>query len=107
MGCTSRALSAHLSLVMVPPTPTSSLPPAAPAEALRRPYQLMALLRTSMTSSSGGYVTRRLHVPRDVWSTGGSKLLALPEKARVIEILTVVFGKVRALLPSLPRAGGR
>jgi hypothetical protein len=66
-----------------------------PAEALRRPYHLMALLRASMTSASGGYVTRRLHVPRDVWSTGGSKLGALPEKGRALEVLSMALDDLR------------
>jgi len=40
-----------------------------------------------MISSTGGYVTRRLHVPCEVWSQGGAKLLNLDEKIRVVTIL--------------------
>ena len=40
-----------------------------------------------MTSKTGGYVTRRLHVPQEVWSQGGAKLTNIPEKIRVVEVL--------------------
>jgi len=71
----------------LPTTPTSPLPPTAPTDALRKPYYMMSLLRHTMTSKSGGYITRRLHVPRGVWSQGGAKLQNLPEKVRVVEYL--------------------
>ncbi|KAJ6604388.1 hypothetical protein DFH09DRAFT_1242391 [Mycena vulgaris] len=48
---------------------------------------MMSLLRTTMTSPTGGYVTRRLHVPHEVWSQGGAKLTNVPEKVRVVAIL--------------------
>ncbi|KAK7058775.1 hypothetical protein VNI00_001399 [Paramarasmius palmivorus] len=70
-----------------PITPTSPLPPAAPTDPLRKPYHLMNLLRTTMISNTGGYITRRLHVPQEVWSQGGAKLGNLIEKVRVIGIL--------------------
>ena len=54
---------------------------------MRKPYHLMNLLRITMTSKSGGYITRRLHVPQEVWSQGGAKLSNLPEKVRVVEVL--------------------
>ncbi|KAL5519003.1 hypothetical protein ACEPAH_686 [Sanghuangporus vaninii] len=71
----------------LPTTPTSPLPPMPPSDALRRPYHLMNLLGHTMTSKSGGYITRRLHVPYEVWSQGGAKLTNLPEKIRVVEVL--------------------
>jgi hypothetical protein len=40
-----------------------------------------------MTSKTGGYITPRLHVPQEVWSQGGARLLNLPEKVRVVEVL--------------------
>ena len=40
-----------------------------------------------MTSKSGGYITRKLHVPYEVWTQGGAKLANLPEKVRVVEVL--------------------
>ncbi|KAF8640853.1 hypothetical protein AX17_000501 [Amanita inopinata Kibby_2008] len=69
-------------------TPTSPLPPAPPTDSLRKPYHMMNLLRVTMTSITGGYVTRRLHVPFEVWSQGGAKLANVPEKIRVVEILS-------------------
>ncbi|PFH54666.1 hypothetical protein AMATHDRAFT_211 [Amanita thiersii Skay4041] len=69
-------------------TPTSPLPPAPPSEPLRKPYHMMNLLLNTMTSATGGYVTRRLHVPFEVWSQGGAKLTNVPEKIRVVEILS-------------------
>lgn len=47
----------------------------------------MNLLRNTMTSKTGGYVTRRLHVPHEVWSQGGAKLNNVLEKVRVVEVL--------------------
>ena len=80
----------------LPTTPTSPLPAAAPAEPMRKPYHLMNLLRATMTSKSGGYVTRRLHVPQEVWSQGGAKLLNIPEKIRVVEVLCSALEEVQA-----------
>ncbi|KAJ7900068.1 hypothetical protein B0H14DRAFT_2331090 [Mycena olivaceomarginata] len=71
----------------LPTTPTSPLPPAAPADPLRKPYHMMNLLGTTMTSPTGGYVTRRLHVPQEVWSQGGAKLANLSDKVRIVSIL--------------------
>ncbi|KAL0950923.1 hypothetical protein HGRIS_007679 [Hohenbuehelia grisea] len=71
----------------LPTTPPSPLPPLAPTDPLRKPYHLMHLLLTTMTSSTGGYITRRLHVPQEVWSQGGAKLDHVPDKVRVVEIL--------------------
>ena len=71
----------------LPTTPTSPLPPTAPSDPLRKPYHMMNLLRHTMTSKTGGYITPRLHVPHEVWSQGGARLLNLLEKVRVVEVL--------------------
>ncbi|KAH7915335.1 hypothetical protein BJ138DRAFT_1122704 [Hygrophoropsis aurantiaca] len=71
----------------IPTTPTSPLPPAAPSDGQRKPYHLMNLLSITMSSRTGGYITRRLHVPQEVWSQGGAKLANIPEKVRVVEVL--------------------
>lgn len=71
----------------LPTTPTSPLPPVPPTDPLLKPYHLMNLLRNTMTSTTGGYVTRRLHVPYEVWSQGGAKLSNVLEKVRVVAIL--------------------
>ncbi|RDB29108.1 hypothetical protein Hypma_015315 [Hypsizygus marmoreus] len=71
----------------LPTTPISPLPPAPPTDPLLQPYHLMNLLRNTMTSTTGGYITRRLHVPHEVWSQGGAKLSNVLEKVRVVAIL--------------------
>ncbi|KAL4069490.1 hypothetical protein J3A83DRAFT_4095345 [Scleroderma citrinum] len=74
-------------LTNLPTTPTSPLPPAPPADSQRKPYHMMVLLANTMNSKSGGYITRKLHVPQGVWSQGGAKLSNIPEKVRVVEAL--------------------
>jgi hypothetical protein len=74
-------------LTNIPTTPTSPLPPAPPTDSHRKPYHMMSLLANTMNSRSGGYITRRLHVPQGVWSQGGAKLTNVPEKVRVVEVL--------------------
>lgn len=71
----------------LPTTPTSPLPPVTPDDPLLKPYHLMNLLRNTMTSPTGGYITRRLHVPHEVWSQGGAKLSNVLDKVRVVAIL--------------------
>ncbi|TBU35076.1 hypothetical protein BD311DRAFT_202232 [Dichomitus squalens] len=71
----------------IPAAPLSPLPSSAPTDTLRKPYHMMHLLRQTMTSKTGGYITRRLHVPQEVWSQGGAKLTNVPEKIRVVEVL--------------------
>ncbi|KAI9057139.1 hypothetical protein FKP32DRAFT_1681875 [Trametes sanguinea] len=71
----------------IPAAPLSPLPSSAPPDPLRKPYHMMFLLRQTMTSKTGGYITRRLHVPQEVWSQGGAKLTNVPEKIRVVEVL--------------------
>ena len=79
----------------IPSTPTSPLPPLPPTEPLRQPYHMMNLLRQTMTSKTGGYVTRRLHVPCEVWSQGGAKLTNIPEKVRVVEVLLSALEEIQ------------
>ncbi|KAG6845945.1 hypothetical protein H0H87_010993 [Tephrocybe sp. NHM501043] len=84
-------LSANL-----PTTPTSPLPPAPPDDPLLKPYHLMNLLRNTMISSTGGYVTRRLHVPHEVWSQGGAKLSNVLEKVRAVAVLCSALEDLQA-----------
>ena len=65
----------------------------------------MNLLRHTMTSKSGGYVTRRLHVPHEVWSQGGAKLQNLPEKVRVVEVLCSALEEVQTTSVDIFGAG--
>ncbi|KAG8969130.1 hypothetical protein FRC03_004445 [Tulasnella sp. 419] len=69
---------------MVPSSPYPAPPPADP---LRRPYYLMNLLHASMTNTSGGYLTKRLHVPHTVWTQGGAKLTNIVDKGKCIAFL--------------------
>ena len=75
----------------LPTTPTSPLPPAPPSDPLLKPYHMMRLLRSTMVNPTGGYVTRRLHVPCEVWSQGGAKLTNLDDKLRAVESLVVAL----------------
>ncbi|KAJ7592699.1 hypothetical protein C8J56DRAFT_481766 [Mycena floridula] len=79
----------------LPTTPTSPLPPLPPSDPIRKPYHLMNLLRTTMVSATGGYITRRLHVPQEVWSQGGAKLTNLIEKIRVVGILCTALEEIQ------------
>ncbi|KAJ7597246.1 hypothetical protein C8J56DRAFT_1041454 [Mycena floridula] len=79
----------------LPTTPTSPLPPVPPSDPIRKPYHLMNLLRTTMVSATGGYITRRLHVPQEVWSQGGAKLTNLIEKIRVVGILCAALEEIQ------------
>lgn len=79
----------------LPSTPASPLPPSPPTEHLRQPYHMMNLIRQTMTSKTGGYVTRRLHVPYEVWSQGGAKLSNIPEKVRVVEVLLSALEEIQ------------
>ncbi|KAI0670069.1 hypothetical protein C8Q78DRAFT_1146204 [Trametes maxima] len=79
----------------IPTAPLSPLPSTAPPDPLRKPYHMMFLLRQTMTSKTGGYITRRLHVPQEVWSQGGAKLTNVPEKIRVVEVLCSALEEVQ------------
>lgn len=58
-----------------------------------------------MNSRSGGYVTRRLHVPQGVWSQGGAKLSNIPEKVRVVEVLCSALEEMQQVSVELFGAG--
>jgi hypothetical protein len=58
---------------------------------------MMDLLATSMTSPTGGYITRRLHVPNEVWTFGGAKLSNVPDKIRALEILHAALSELQTV----------
>ncbi|BGP20769.1 hypothetical protein JCM10213_008908 [Rhodosporidiobolus nylandii] len=71
---------------------TASIPPA------RRPFHLMRLLVATIPSSSssagsaapngGGYLSEKLFVPAQIWTTqGGAKLVAIETKVRMLDLL--------------------
>jgi len=53
------------------------------------------MLRNSMTSKTGAYITRRLHVPHEVWTLAGAKLSNVPEKIRVLEVLCTALDEIQ------------
>ncbi|KAG9104603.1 hypothetical protein FRC06_000749 [Ceratobasidium sp. 370] len=73
--------------VVMPSVPASAPISRTPASPQRRPFHLMACLYASLTRRSGGYLTPRLHVPHEVWSQGGAKLMNVGEKVRVVDAL--------------------
>lgn len=81
----------------MPLTPISPMPAAPPNDPLRKPYHLMHLLMITMTSPTGGYLTKRLHVPQEVWSQGGAKLTNLSEKAKVVEVLSASLEELQTV----------
>ncbi|KAG8901205.1 hypothetical protein FRB99_005479 [Tulasnella sp. 403] len=87
MTATTGPLSALSPSSTIAPMPLSPLPGPPPSDTARRPYHLMHLLYMSITSPSGGYVTRKLHVPHDVWTQGGAKLNNVADKGKCIAIL--------------------
>ena len=70
-------------------------PQCQPTDPLRKPYYMMNLLATSMSSPAGGHITRRLHVPNEVWSIGGVKLPNVPEKIRALEFLRAALAELQ------------
>ncbi|CEL52246.1 hypothetical protein RSOLAG1IB_00786 [Rhizoctonia solani AG-1 IB] len=73
--------------VVAASVPLSTKPAPPPDSQLRKPFHLMGCLLVSLTHQSGGYLTPKLHVPHEVWSQGGAKLVNVPDKLRVLESL--------------------
>ncbi|CAE7161595.1 unnamed protein product [Rhizoctonia solani] len=71
--------------IVAPSVPLSTKPGPSPDSQHRRPFYLMGCLLVSLTNQSGGYLTPKLHVPHEVWSQGGAKLVNVPDKMRVLE----------------------
>ena len=82
-----------------PCMPQSALPPPPPTDAMLKPFSIMAALRQSMTSKTGAYLTRRLHVPYETWTApaGLAKLLVIGEKS-------IVASRVASALNDVTRA---
>lgn len=67
----------------------------------------MSLLLASITSKQGGYLTRRLYIPHDVWSQGGAKLGNLAEKGKCVELLNAGLEEVAVGSSEFFRGAGR
>ena len=87
----------------------SPLPEPIPPLLLHRPFHLLRQLRNTIISPAGGYATRRLHIPREVWSQGGAKLASLETKVKVIELLVFQLKAVETagMYFLLDKSGGR
>ena len=92
---------------MVQQAASQPLPPSPPVDPLRRPFHLMSLLLTSMSSKQGGFLTRRLYIPHDVWSQGGAKLNNLSEKGKCVEALNAALEEVVTGSSDFFRTAGR
>ena len=82
-------------------------PPSPPVDPLRKPFHLMSLLLASITSKQGGYLTRKLYIPHDVWSQGGAKLGNLTEKGKCVELLNAGLEEVAVGSGEFFRGAGR
>ncbi|KAI9848434.1 MAG: hypothetical protein M1837_000229 [Sclerophora amabilis] len=83
------------------PNPLAANPPAAlescPAETILRPFWLMRCLYQTIVHPSGGYLSTKLFVPRDVWRVKGVKIKGVEEKISNCDFLTAALqnlGKV-------------
>jgi len=65
------------------------------------------LLLASITSKQGGYLTRKLYIPHDVWSQGGAKLGNLTEKGKCVELLNAGLEEVAVGSGEFFRGAGR
>lgn len=59
-----------------------------PSNVHHRPFYLMRVLRSTMVSPSGAYVTKRLHVSPETWSQSGVHLANLDAKLDALASLT-------------------
>lgn len=81
-----------------PRSPTGSGLPSGlepcPESFLLRPFWLMRAISSTLTHPTGGFVTTRLFVPKDVWSTRGVKLKSIEDKIANCDLLTAALGKL-------------
>nr|POE48023.1 hypothetical protein CFP56_01351 [Quercus suber] len=71
----------------------SALEPC-PESFLLRPFWLMRALTSTLTHPRGGYVTKRLFVPREVWQTKNVKLKSVEDKVANCDLLTAALGRL-------------
>lgn len=78
-------------------TPAWSLPlplEACPESFLLRPFWLMRCLYQTLAHPSGGYLTTKLFIPRDIWRVRNVKLKALEDKVSQCDHLTAALLKL-------------
>lgn len=83
MSSSSSGAFPWLGLASSLPDPASVAP--VPSYPSLRPFHLMRQLHMSITK--GGYVTRRLYVPRNLWIQQGARLMAIESKVRMLELV--------------------
>ncbi|OAL38655.1 hypothetical protein AYO20_01861 [Fonsecaea nubica] len=65
-----------------------------PESFLLRPFWLMRCLYQTLAHPSGGYLTTKLFIPRDVWKVRNVKLKALDDKVSQCDLLTAALLKI-------------
>lgn len=73
-----------------PPLPLEPCPQSF----LLRPFWLMRCLNQTIVHPSGGYLTTRLFIPRDVWRVKNVRIKALDEKISNCDLLTAALLKL-------------
>nr|POE65368.1 hypothetical protein CFP56_73013 [Quercus suber] len=68
-----------------------------PESFLLRPFWLMRALTSTLTHPRGGYVTKRLFVPREVWQTKNVKLKSVEDKVANCDLLTAALGRLASV----------
>lgn len=68
-------------------------PDPPPSDAMLRPFWLMRLLERTMVS--GGYLTRRLYVPKQMWYQHNVKLHAIEAKLSACDALVAGLSRLR------------
>ena len=79
-----------------PDVPMSAPHPLEPCpeSTLLRPFWLMRCLYQTLAHPSGGYLTTKLFIPRDVWRVRNVKLKALDDKVAQCDLLTAALLKL-------------
>lgn len=80
--------SQSLTVVQAPPMPSPAAE-APPIHPILVPFHLLRLIRNTIISPSGGFLSKRLHIPKAIWSQTTVKLVSLDTKVRAIEVLLV------------------
>lgn len=78
--------------VPVLPVPQSLEP--CPESTLLRPFWLMRCLYQTLAHPSGGHLTTKLFIPRDIWRVRNVKLKALDDKVAQCDLLTAALLKL-------------
>ena len=67
---------------------------SCPESFLLRPFWLMRCVYQSIAHSRGGYVSKRLFIPRDIWRVKNVKLKGVEEKVSNLDLLTAALLKL-------------